>query len=130
MTFMQRFSKYLVGLVIGVMLSFMLFSNRSCTKWLPGNQVRKTLTANPIQGNALTNCLMDCYGLNDSIMREIASSGEINFKESLVRTKPLKYMVEGQHNGKSYKAMFEVGDTLSTVIALNQLNDNKSCNCN
>lgn len=127
---MQRFSKYLVGIVIGLMLSFLLFSNRSCTKWLPGNQVRKTLTSNRILGNDLTNCLMHCYGLNDSIMREIAAIGEINFKESKVRTKPLKYMVEGNYNGKDYKAMFEVGDSLSTVIELKELNSTTNCNCN
>ncbi len=48
MNFQQRFARYMVGIFIGVLVSFMLFGQRSCTNWLPGKRIRDFLTEQPI----------------------------------------------------------------------------------
>ena len=39
MSFTQRLWRYMIGVFVGTLLAF--FRTRSCSSWLPNNQVRK-----------------------------------------------------------------------------------------
>ncbi|MFM1932817.1 MAG: hypothetical protein RL226_2120 [Bacteroidota bacterium] len=119
----------MVGVLIGLMLSFVLFRNRGCTNWLPGNQVRKELTANPVYHNDLAGCKMECFGLNDDLMFTGAEEGEVLFNESLVHQKPRVYMIEFENNNRTYKAMYEIRDTASVVIDILPQDTSLPCAC-
>ena len=57
--FRQRFLRYGIGVIIGVILSAS-FSGRSCNDWLPGKRIKARMQL--IQPDAPLQCLLDCEG--------------------------------------------------------------------
>ena len=62
MNFRQRFLRYGIGVFIGVILSALFFSGRSCNDWLPAKRIKARMQLDGVSPDAYLNCLMECEG--------------------------------------------------------------------
>jgi len=127
MKFLQRLSKYLVGVMIGLGMSYVMFSGSGCMDWLPGKTIKKEIFRKSIKPIEEAECVLICGGLNESDLIELVEEGSIRYKKSGPREFPRRYLIEG--DGALKSATFLLTDTASTVIEIVLASD-KTCNCN
>ncbi len=127
MKFSQRLTRYLVGIFIGVLLSFVLFSERSCNKWLPGERVKAMISEKPIRFEKQILCVMECQNISTDSLVNIARNGSVVYKRSEPRNDPQRYFVEGKTRN-AVGIIIELRDTASVVISLSTPS-NKTCDC-
>lgn len=85
MNFRQRFLRYGIGVFIGVILSALFFSGRSCNDWLPGKRIKARLQMEGFQVDGPLQCLLDCEGVtqaNSNQLMQWLLDAEINWSES------------------------------------------------
>ena len=114
MNFTQRLWRYMVGLFIGTLLAFFFFGTRSCSSWLPNEQVRRFLGEPGLIGAERTRCLMQCGAVTMADLRSLLEEGRIRYGRSDVRNEEGTgkfYRIEG----KARSAEFVVTDTTTTV---------------
>lgn len=130
MNFQQRFVRYLVGIFIGVLVSFMLFGQRSCTNWLPGKRIRDFLTEQPIRYTESSRCFMRCYGLETDAVQRIISEGDIDYSQSEPRAALQRYYLASDEDDLPYAMLFELRDTATLVLRVTPLSAaSKACDC-
>ena len=128
MTFTQRLWRYMVGLFIGTLLALFFFGTRSCTSWLPNEQVRKFLGEPGLMGDERTRCLMQCGVVTMADLRSLLEAGSIRYGVSDVRNEQGTgkfYRIEGE----TRSAEFVVTDSTTTVRSLD-LGVVVECDCN
>ena len=128
MSFTQRLWRYMIGVFVGTLLAFFFFGTRSCSSWLPNNQVRKFLGGPGLMGDERTRCLMRCGAVDMSGLRVLLEKGDIHYGESDVRNEA--------GTGKYYRieddvrsAEFVVTDSTTLVRALTLEAPIDSCAC-
>lgn len=128
MTFSQRLSRYLVGLLIGILLALFFFGSRSCTQWLPNEQVRSFLGEAGLMGDTRTRCLIRCGAVGMEDLRALLAEGDIRYSLSDVRNE--------RGTGKFYRielgeraAEFVVTDSTTTVRNLEWAPLPDACDC-
>jgi hypothetical protein len=126
MKFLQRLSKYLVGVMIGIGMTYVMFSDRGCMDWLPGKTIKKEIFRKNIKPIEEAECVLRCGGLNESDLIELVEEGSIRYKQSGPREFPRRYLIEG--DGALKSATFLLTDTASTVIEV-VLAVEKGCDC-
>lgn len=126
MKFLNRLSKYLVGVLIGLALTWIMFSERGCMDWLPSERIRKEIAMSGIQADSGANCVLKCGELTVSDLADLARLGSVDYKKSATREKPRRYFIEGEGLVKS--AFFLMTDTASTVTMV-VLRDVDVCPC-
>lgn len=97
----QRFLRYGIGVIIGVILSALFFSGRSCNDWLPGKRIKARMQLEGIQPDAHLQCLMDCDGLTRAdgpqLLRWLLAA-DINWSKSTARGERPCYLFEMQED--------------------------------
>jgi hypothetical protein len=126
MKFLQRLSKYLVGVMIGLGMTYVMFSESGCMDWLPGKTIKKEIFRKNIKPIEEAECVLRCGGLNESDLIELVEEGSIRYKQSGPREFPRRYLIEG--DGALKSATFLLTDTASTVIEV-VLALEKGCDC-
>jgi len=128
MSFTQRLWRYMIGVFLGTLLAFFFFGTRSCTNWLPNNQVRQFLGEPGLMGDAQTRCWMQCGALDMAALRSLLEQGDIQYGESDVR--------DENGTGKFYRisgdelsAEYVVTDTTTLVRALQWEAVPAGCDC-
>lgn len=118
MNLTQRFQRYFVGVVIGLILVFVFFGERSCTDWLPNDRVLDRLSETDMIITKKARCEMNCAGLVDEDLLHLLRTGNVEFNQSQTRTYPLVYYVEASRESDDYDyAMkFEARDSTTTLI--------------
>lgn len=127
MNFLNRLSKYLMGVLIGLGITFIMFNERGCMDWLPKNQIQKDIAQRGIVPSDESACLLECYGLTVSDLADLARLGDVNISESDPRGNPRKYKIEGESNIIS--AVYVLTDSSSTVVDIS-FAETKECKCN
>lgn len=126
MNFLNRLSKYLIGVLLGLGITFIMFNDRGCGSWLPKEQIRKDIAVRGIMPAENVQCLLECHNLTVSDLADLARLGDVNFSESEPRATPRKYKIEGESNILS--AIYVLTDSSSTVIDIS-FAETKNCNC-
>ncbi len=126
MKFLSRLSKYLLGVLIGLALTWIMFSERGCMDWLPSERIRKEIALSGIQADKGAHCVLKCGELTVSDLADLARLGNVDFENSATREKPRRYFIEGEGLVKS--AFFVMTDTASTVTQV-VLRDVEYCPC-
>ena len=114
MNFTQRLWRYMVGLFIGTLLVNHILDTRSCSSWLPNEQVRRFLGEPGLIGDERTRCLMQCGAVTMADLRFLLEEGRIRYGLSDVRNEQgtgKYYRIEGE----ARSAEFVVTDTTTTV---------------
>ena len=117
MTLTQRVWRYMIGVFIGTLMAFFFFGSRSCTQWLPNEQVRQFLGEAGLMGDQRTRCLMQCGAVTMADLRTLLEEGDIRYGQSDVRNEEGTgkfYLIEGADRS----AQFVVTDTMTLVRAL------------
>lgn len=127
MTFTQRFTRYLIGIFIGVLLSFVLFGQRSCTNWMPSNRVRAMITEKPLRYSDQARCLIECYGLPAGWATSLTQEGNVAYSKSFPRETPQRYYLETAGRNAS-GLMVELRDSAAVVTAVH-VPDAPECAC-
>ena len=102
------------GPVYRHLLAFFFFGTRSCSSWLPNEQVRRFLGEPGLIGDERTRCLMQCGAVTMADLRSLLEEGRIRYGRSDVRNEEGTgkfYRIEG----KARSAEFVVTDTTTTV---------------
>lgn len=126
MKFLNRLTKYLIGVMIGLGLTWIMFSERGCMDWLPSERIRKEIAMSGIQADSQAHCVLNCGDLTVSDLADLARLGDVDFEKSGTREKPRRYFIEG--GGKVKSAFFIMTDTASTVTQV-VLRDIEECPC-
>ena len=126
MNFLNRLSKYLVGVLIGLALSYIMFSERGCMDWLPSERIKEDIRSRGIMDTGEVACFLDCRGLSVSDLADLVTEGDINFGESSPRELPRRYFIES--DGDIQSAIFELNDSAATVVSVN-FTQAKDCPC-
>lgn len=130
MNFQQRFARYMVGIFIGVLVSFMLFGQRSCTNWMPNNRIRDFLSEQPIRYTEQSRCYMRCYSLETDAVQRIIADGDIDFSKSEPRAALQRYYLASEEDDLPYAMLFELRDTATVVISVAPLGTSSAtCDC-
>lgn len=131
MNLTQRFSRYFIGIVIGLILVFVFFGKRSCNDWMPNKRVLLRLSETDMIISKNARCKMDCYGFQDEDLLHLLRTGDVNFRKSDPRSYPLLYYVEAERadNGVDYAMEFEARDSTTTLLNI-YLEEVHTCDCN
>lgn len=117
MNFSQRLTRYLVGIFIGVLVSFAIFGKRSCTGWLPGNRVKETVFEKNIRLDDEAKCHMECYGLTRDEVLDLIRAGDVVFAESDTKSEVKEYLIEADYQGR-YDVRVALRDSASVITSL------------
>ena len=127
MNFWRRLRFYLIGVSLGLVISFSFFKNRGCA-WLPGNRILNQLSSSLILCTDSVRCLMHCSGIADEDVFVLIKNGDVLFKESETESSPKKYVVQG--NRKSDESEFKLAFVMRDSTAeVNVVSGSNSCNC-
>jgi hypothetical protein len=120
----------MVGVFIGVLLSVMMFSNRSCSGWLPNQRVLDRLSDQPCHISEHAACQMRCMNIRETQIDSIRQFGNVRFSKSEVHEEPFLYIVEyDEDSGPAFEAHFQMLDTASVVLEFALLDQSASCHC-
>jgi len=126
MNFLNRLSKYLIGVMVGIGLTWVMFSERACMDWLPTNRISKEIAMAGIMADSGAQCVLKCGNLTVSDLADLARLGDVDFSKSGPREKPRRYFIEGDGVVKS--ATYLITDTASVVTSV-VLRDVENCPC-
>ena len=126
MQFLNRLSKYLMGVLIGLALTYIMFSERGCMDWLPSERIKEDIRSRGIMNTEEVACYLECNGMSVSDLADLVTEGSINYSESTPREIHRTYLIE--QDAKLQSAIFVFNDTAATVVSVNfkEIND---CDC-
>lgn len=129
-SFGRRLRLFLIGVVIGsIAMYFMVFRERDLYK-TPTKIIQERVLKHPSGMTARAQCLMECYQVLPSEVRQLVENSDIAFSKSDVHRKPNPiYRFEPETPGKISAVWFEVGDTTSTLLDLEFANGASACPC-
>ena len=117
----RRVKYYLIGLGMGLVVTFFIFGNRGCS-WLPENRVKTQIESSAIVRTDSMKCILACNDISDDFIYELVKNGEVLFSESQVRNEPKVYVIEYE----DIKLHFAIEE--DSVVAIVNLNQSKDCN--
>ena len=92
MKFLNRLSKYLMGVLIGLALTYIMFNDRGCMDWVPSERIKEDIRSMGIMETQEVACYLDCYELSVSDLADLVTEGSINFKKSAPRDISRQYL--------------------------------------
>lgn len=128
--FARRLKLYVVGLALGLVLSYALFGDRYPT-WLPGSRVMDDLNRYELIYSPASECALKCANITTASVREVLANGEVNFDESKTKgeTHP-SYAIEGRtKEGRSLRLYFLKRDSTYEVTGGIDLKVLGECDC-
>jgi hypothetical protein len=116
MKFWRRLRYYGVGLIIGIILSVVLFNGRGC-EWLPDNRVLSRIGEEStvlLAGNVA--CALPEAEITEAQIRDalISQELEVYFSESDTDEDPKRYVLKNDE--ESLELHVEVKDSIATVV--------------
>lgn len=118
----RRVKYYLIGLGMGLVMTFFIFGNRGCS-WLPENRVKEQIESGVLVRTDSMKCVLECNDISDDFVYELLEKGEVLFSESQTQSDPKVYVIK--HN--NVKIHFSIDeDSLSSIV---DINGDEDCNC-
>lgn len=115
MTFFQRFSRFALGLVMGLVLVTIFFGERELGSWLPEKRIRNSILNGNLTISTDAQTAMDTLNLNSKELKTLIQDADVHFKESDTRKKPCPvYLLKTD----LYKFKIEVCDSHSVILSL------------
>lgn len=132
MNFFQRFKRFLIGVLLGSILVFFFFSDRSelLTDWMPNERVMKRLRETKLIIPDTVQCRLRCHQLDSAAVDGLISDdGDVNFANSFTRQEPKLYKVDFEQHTIPVRLTFECTDSTSAVVEVLSLEGIRSCDC-
>lgn len=128
MRFWQRLRYYMIGVGLGLLVTFFFFRNRGCG-WLPQNRVLDRLESSVILRTDSMACVLQrCNAISDEDVFHLLREGDVVFSEGRVDVYPKEYVVASNRkaDGSPYKLRFALYDTTSLILGVE---NPASCTC-
>ncbi|MCT4581616.1 MAG: hypothetical protein N4A35_09380 [Flavobacteriales bacterium] len=123
MTLGRRIKYYMIGAIMGGLLSFFIFNGRGCG-WLPGNRVLQTIKTSKIVTSKQDKCLLECNDINANAIYQLIENGAVNFGESDTENK--NYSISNDSLRLSFQ--LNLKDSLAVTI-INNIPNQNNCDC-
>ena len=94
MNFWQRFSRFGIGIVLGIALSLYFFGSRGCSSWLPSAQIRTTIVEGGVQLSEDVSATHPSMTVSEVLA--FVGEADVNFGDSGPRDQPQWYVLEGE----------------------------------
>ena len=117
-----RVKYYLIGLGMGLVVTFFVFGNRGCS-WLPENRVKEQIQSGVLVRSDSMKCILECNEISDDFVFELIDKGEVLFSESQTKSDPKVYVI-GYQGTKIHFSIDE--DSLSSIV---NINGDANCSC-
>ncbi len=127
---------YIGGLVLGAFLVNQLWWKKrpDIPNMWPEGRVKDQIKRSMFIVNDTATCYLQCYQLNDSLVKAFVSSGDVRFGISKPRRKPHPvYIIDGAiHEGWKVRMHIESADSTAILWRIEDLPGTqvpKSCSC-
>ncbi|MEZ4937679.1 MAG: hypothetical protein R2799_08805 [Crocinitomicaceae bacterium] len=120
--FSRRIKYYLIGLGMGLVMTFFIFGNRGCS-WLPENRVKEQIENGILVRSDSMKCILECNEISDDFIFTLIEKGEVLFSESETQKEPKVYVIEY----KEVKVHFSLDE--DSVASIVNVNGSADCNC-
>lgn len=130
MNLSQRLSRFIIGLLIGCVLSWFFFSGRGCSGWLPKEQIMGRLNSKTMILDGTAICQMRCLGVDESRVKSIMTKANVNLKESDPQAEIKRYRLDELKESESlYFLEVLESDSTVNVIQVGLLSGQSDCIC-
>lgn len=130
MTFAGRLKFYGFGFLLGVMIVYGMFGNRSCTT--PNEIKMQELVFQKFDLSEKALCKLKCLKMNEALLKIQLRHFEVNYDLSTVRKKPCgEYFIQAREEHKKdyiYNLVMYDCDTITKINDINVLAAN-TCSC-
>ncbi len=94
MKFPQRLLRFLIGVVIGCAMVWIMFPNYDWLGWLPGKQIRQSIREKKWSISDNANCQARYFAIAENEWKEVLNDGSINFDKSQTQQTNKIYQLE------------------------------------
>jgi len=131
MNFFQRFKRFMVGVLLGSILVFFFFSDRSelITAWMPNERVMKRLRETTLLIPDSVRCRLNCHQLDSTKVSGLLTDGDVSFANSFTRQEPKLYKVDFEQHEIPVRLTFACTDSTSAVVEVLSLEGLRPCDC-
>lgn len=110
MKFQQRLNRYLLGVVIGLVLVFVMFNGRDWLGWLPANRVKARIENSELTWDENMRCRLMCHGFTKPTILDLVKRGDVDFGASETKSKPREYQVHFDAEHGRFDMRFKLFD--------------------
>jgi hypothetical protein len=128
MNFKQRLVRYLMGIMIGIILSGFFFKDRLSlfTSWLPGNRIIDRLQQSSWLISGHDACVLSCHKLDVEKLKTALREAKVDFSNSQTHGPIKEYELSLFHAPNILDMRFSVNDSMASMIKLESA---LSCDC-
>jgi len=123
MTFVQRLTRYLVGIIIGLVVVAMMFPNRDWLNWTPQSRMMQDIREFDMLISPGAQCSMDCAEVSAEHLQIARQEGKVNFEQSKPQGSPKIYLLEYGNVGFT----LALSDSIFTLQQVQR--SSHSCTC-
>lgn len=113
MNFGNRLKFYMLGIGMGVIISYMFFGNRGCGAWLPGNRVKAAILDFEWLSSKNLDCQLKTLSLSPDSLIHFVENSSVNLNKSTTDTDPRVYSLTNNNNEMFFAVSFT--DSTSTI---------------
>ena len=126
---LRRIRAYIIGLLLGMLLVFVLFRDRKgiWDSWLPEDRVIERMMASQWIMTPKAKCLMVCMDLSIQQMDNLIKESDVNFDKSDTQSKVKVYQLQWSDPLES-EVKIALGDSTKEIVEIqNKLT--VACSC-
>lgn len=115
----KRIIFYVIGFVLGLILTFVIFADKDIFGFMPSNRVKSDIQNSNIMISPLEKARLECMGIDEDFIFEMIENADVNFSNSQTSSSTEKFYMHGQEyflDVKKYELEYE-GKLLSFWIA-------------
>lgn len=112
MKFSQRLLRFMIGVVIGCSLVYIMFPNYDWLGWLPGKQIRQSIREKQWSVTPTAKCEATYFAIDESNWRDVLNDGSINFDKSKVQQAHKIYYLEDDLVGVTIELLDSTANVL------------------
>ena len=130
MGFWRRFKLYLIGVGLGLIVVWIMFSQSDRPSWTPEGRVLLFIDSSHQSFSERALCQLKCLEIDSVRLSEIQSNAQVDFSESNTRKEPCPvYQLNSTIDNKNYHLSWEVceNDEEAELLGI-QLEGNR-CDC-
>ncbi len=129
--FGRRLRYYLIGVVLGTLVVYAMFGNRSDIRcdYFPNARVLKNLRTKPMVMSDMAECQKACLELDSLDIKQIFAAGAVGFSESEPRKEPCGEYQLTTRLPDEREIVARVQNCDSTVVMLSLTHNGTECSC-
>ena len=130
MGFWRRFKLYLIGVGLGLIAVWIMFSQSERPSWTPEGRVLLFIDSSHQSYSERALCQLKCLDLDSAQLAQIQKQASVDFSESNTRKKPCPvYQLNSVIENSKYRLSWEVCENEEEVELLAIQLEGRRCDC-